>query len=178
MGPKLEVPLKSELKFTRPTIMERVYTAHIIIFFNPENGVEIYKNKFSVAGGKVSTSILINIFVKLLVHNIFEKRMKLFKVAMEIRLKKAIKKRFLAFCYETVPFAGGAIGYPIQMIYSEYETDHELGRFLLDEAFYPIEKRVPAVKKLKKVIFKKIYKDPLYTNDYGTNKNNRDKRIK
>ena len=87
--PKLKRTFKTA---TRPTIMERVYTAHIIIFFNPENGVEIYKNKFSVAGGKVSTSILINIFVKLLVHNIFEKRMKLFKVAMEIRLKKAIKK--------------------------------------------------------------------------------------
>ena len=94
MGPHLGPPLKlkPKFKFSRPTLTERMYAAHVVIFFNPKDGVQIHKNRYGSAKGKVSTSALISILVKLLVHNIFEKRMKLFKVGMEMRLKKAIKK--------------------------------------------------------------------------------------
>jgi len=76
-----------------------------------------------------------------------------------VGLKSSIKRRSTAFCWETVPFAGSFIGYLSQMIYSEYEAENRLGRFLLDDYLYGIERILPPVKKLKRFIFKKIYKD-------------------
>lgn len=74
-------------------------------------------------------------------------------------LKSSIKKRSTALYWETVPFAGSFMGYLSKMIYSEYEAENRLGRFLLDDHLYGIEKILPPVKKLKRFIFKKIYKD-------------------
>ena len=93
------------------------------------------------------------------------------------RIKSAFKKRSVAFGMGNIPFFGGILGYPAQMIHSEYKTDRELGDFLLDDSLYGIEKEMPIIKRIRKWVINKIYKDSLPTYSYGTNKNNRNKGV-
>ncbi len=93
------------------------------------------------------------------------------------KIKSVSKKRAIALFVGIWPYVG-ALAYPCQMIHSEYKTDKELGDFLLDDSLYGIEKRIPIIRRARKSILNKIYKVPLNTDDYGTNKNNWDKRIK
>jgi len=90
--------------------------------------------------------------------------------------KSAFNKRSIALFVGIWPYVG-AIAYPCQMIHSEYKTEKELGEFLLDDSLCEIEKRVPIIRRVRKRVLNKIYKVPLNTNDYGTNKNNRNKRV-
>ena len=102
------------------------------------------------------------------------------KMPLKEKIKSAFKKRSVALGVGAIPnilFPIGPFGYLIQMIHSEYKTDRELGEFLLDDSLDWIEKRIPIIRKERKRILNKIYKVPLNTDDYGTNKNNRNKRV-
>lgn len=94
------------------------------------------------------------------------------------RIKSAFGKRSVALGIGTIPFFGGILGYPAQMIYSEYKTDKELGDFLLDNSLYGIEKDMPIIKRIRKGVINKIYKDSLHIDSYGTNKNSWNKRVR
>ena len=99
------------------------------------------------------------------------------RMPLKEKIKSVFNKRSIALFAGTWPYVG-APAYLIQMIHSEYRTDRELGEFLLDDSLYGIEKRIPIIRRARKRILNKIYKVPLNTSNYGTNKNNRDKRIK
>ncbi len=80
------------------------------------------------------------------------------------KIKSAFEKRSVALVIGAIPsfifiFPIGPFGYPIQMIHSEYKTDKELGDFLLDDSLYWIEKRIPIIRRVRKKIINKIYKD-------------------
>jgi len=105
------------------------------------------------------------------------------RISSKERIKSAFEKRSVALIIGTIPnfipiFPIGLSGYPIQMIHSEYKTDKELGDFLLDDILYGIEKKMPIIKRVRKKIINKIYKDLAHTNFYGTNKNNWNKRVR
>lgn len=80
------------------------------------------------------------------------------------KFKSSFKKRSIALKIGAIPnlipfIPIGLFGYPIQMIHSEYKTDKDLGDFLLDDSLYEIEKRIPIIKRIRKNILNKIYKD-------------------
>jgi len=98
-------------------------------------------------------------------------------ISFKEKIKSVFGKRSVALVVGTAPYLGGLFGYPAQMIHSEYKTDKELGDFIFDDSLYGIEKRMPIVKNIRKRVINKIYKGLMHINIYGTNKNNRDKRV-
>jgi len=100
------------------------------------------------------------------------------KTSIKEKIKSAFEKRSVALGIGIIPYLGGLFGYPTQMIYSEYKKDRELGDFILDDSLYGIEKKIPAIRRVRKKIINKIYKDLMHVDIYGTNKNNRDKRVR
>ena len=113
-----------------------------------------------------------------MVYDYFKREKNGERISFKEKIKSIFGKRSVALVVGTAPYLGGLFGYPAQMIYSEYKTDRELGDFLLDDSLYWIEKRMPVIKRARKRILNKIYKAPLNTNEYGKNKNNRDKRVR
>ncbi len=99
------------------------------------------------------------------------------RIFFKEKIKSIFGKRSVALVVGTAPYLGGLFGYPAQMIYSEYKTDKELGDFILDDSLHGIEKRMPIVKNIRKKVINKIYKGLIHINTYGTNKNNRNKRV-
>ena len=120
------------------------------------------------------------------------------KTPLKEIIKSSFKERSVAFWEELWPF-WGVTAYPKQMYCSECEISKEFGEFLINDIRNSIESKVPPLKYVRiglnnayrfsksfinntkkdiEFYFDKIYKGPLHINNYGTNKNNRDKRIK
>ena len=112
-------------------------------------------------------------------------------------IKSSFKERSVAFWEELWPF-WGVTAYPKQMYRSECEINKEFGEFLINDIRNSIESKIPPLKytrislnkaymfskslinNTKKDIefyFDKIYKGLIHIDTYGTNKNNRDKRV-
>jgi len=113
-----------------------------------------------------------------MVYDYFKREKNGERISFKEKIKSIFGKRSVALVVGTAPYLGGLFGYPAQMIHSEYKTEKELGEFLLDDSLYGIEKRVPIIRRVRKRVLNKIYKVPLNTNDYETNKNNWDKRVR
>ena len=102
------------------------------------------------------------------------------KIPFKEKIKSAFEKRSVALVIGAMPsfiVPIGPFGYLIQMIHSEYKIDKDMGDFLLDDSLYGIEKRIPMIRRVRKKIINKIYKDSLHIDSYGTNKNNWDKGV-
>ena len=112
-----------------------------------------------------------------MVYDYFKREKNGERISFKEKIKSIFGKRSVALVVGTAPYLGGLFGYPAQMIYSEYKTDKELGDFILDDSLHGIEKRMPIVKNIRKKVINKIYKGLIHINTYGTNKNNRNKRV-
>ena len=120
------------------------------------------------------------------------------KISFKEKVKLAFQKRSVAFWEELWPF-WGVTAYAKQMYRSECEINKDFGEFLIKDIRNSIESKIPPLKYVRRGLnntcrfskslvnstkkdiefyFDKIYKDLMHIDTYGTNKNNRDKRIK
>jgi hypothetical protein len=86
----------NHLKIKRPTLTERMHKADAVIFVDQKDGVYIAKNRYGTHG-KIPTPELTKLLSSILVHNIFDGKLKIFQEGLKQQIEESIKHTIATF---------------------------------------------------------------------------------